>query len=226
MFFRKLAIRILFPLTWRPSPRRTAAGLSRFAVTELDSAWQILYAMDDVDAPHLRGMMLQHALEELHHSSEFARIARRQMPAPPTRLMPPREPLYDRSEGLDGLATFVAYAHVGEIDVFDQFSSYAAGIGDGEARGVFHEAKLDERGHVGLTREILVELVGERAARGRIRQIRLRRVYEAWLRFSKVLGEVPSGALLGALYLIFGALLQVPLRRRLRFTGPPAPVDA
>ncbi len=215
MFFRKLAIRTLFPLTWRPSRTRTARGLMRFSVTELDSGWQILHALEAVDDPQTRAKVLQHALEEIHHASEFERVASSYCPELPPRPLPERDPLFVREDGVDGLATFLAYAHVGEVDVFDQFASYAAGIGDCEARSVFREAKLDENGHVGLTWELLVPLLGEAAARRRVWRIRGRRIYEAWLRFSTALGEIPSGALLGAIYYVFGAVLAQPLRRRL-----------
>jgi len=221
MFFRKLAIRALFPITWRPSPRRRARGLQRFAVTELDSAWQILHALDAVDEPKLRAKMLQHALEELHHAAEFDRVSRGLVPAQPPRPFMERAPIFDPDAPGGALAAFAAYAHVGEVDVFDQFSAYAAGIGDGEARGVFREARLDERGHAGMTWDILVEATGdERAARRLVWRTRGRRAYEAWLRFSKSIGEVTTGLLLTVLYAIFGALFALPARRRLE--GPNA----
>lgn len=214
--FRKLAIRALLPLTWRRSRKMLAARLARFGVTESDSGWQILHVLDHVDDPALRRKVLQHALEEVHHAHEFDRAARPIHHELPPRPKPERDPLYDPETGTEGLVGFVAYAYVGEWDVFDQFDSYAAGLGECEAQSVFREAKLDEYGHVQLTWDILTSLVDEKRARWEVFKIRARRIYEAWLRFSKGLGTVNFTVLLSALYLLFGPLLALPCRHRLR----------
>ncbi len=115
-----------------------------------------------------------------------------------------------------GLADFYAYANVGEDDVFRQFDAYAAGIGDEDARRVFREAKLDELGHVGLTRGLLLRLTGdERTARRKVLWVRLTRLWDAWLRFGKAVGELNASILLGALYIVAAPLLTVAARRRL-----------
>ena len=203
-FFRKLIIRALLPFTWRHSPRMLAARLARFRVLE------------SVDDPALRRKLLQHALEELHHASEFRLASVPYHSQLPPKPLPERDPLFDPEEGEEGLVRFAAYAYVGEWDVFDQFDSYAAGIGECEAQSVFREAKLDEYGHVRLTWGVLTSLVDERRARWEVLKIRVKRVYEAWLRFSKGIGEVSFAVLLTALFLIFGPLLVWPCRRRLR----------
>jgi len=207
MFFRNVAIRILLPLFWRPSPKRTSAGLERFAITETDSVWQILLTLKAVSDPKVRAKVFQHALEEAHHASEFTRVAAGICAVPPHRPRPERIPIYDESRGDQALADFMAYAHVGEQDVFDQFSSYAAGVGLPEAAAVFHEAKKDERGHAALTLHFLKGLLpSPRAVRMRIVKTRFRRAYEGWLRFSKNIGEGPMTLLLSLSYLGAGLL--------------------
>jgi hypothetical protein len=216
LFVRRILIRTLLPLTWRPFARFRASRLARFGVTEADSAWQILHALDAVDEPSRRVRILQHALEEVHHASEFTRVARPHAPEVLPRLLPPREPIFEREKGLEGLVTFAAYACVGEEDVLAQFDAYAAGMGDGEARAAFREARFDEQGHVGLCRSLLVGLVGEARARREIRWARLRRLWEAWTRLGRDLGEITSILLFGAIYAVFGVIGWLPARARLR----------
>ncbi|MFZ5478004.1 MAG: hypothetical protein ACOZNI_14615 [Myxococcota bacterium] len=211
MLLRRLFIRALLPLTWRHFARMKAARLLRFGVTETDSQWQILHALDAVDDPLTRAKMLQHALEEAHHASEFRAVALAVADALPPKPLPARAPIYVPETGL---AEFVAYAYVGELDVFRQFDAYAAGIGDPDARRVFREAKLDELGHVGLTWGLLTGVEPVAAANRRVRWIRLRRLWDTWLRFGKALGDVNAAVVLGALYAIFGAPLGLLSRRR------------
>jgi len=223
---RKLLIRTIFPVNWRLRPRRIAQGLQRFGNTECDSAWQILYALESIDDPRTRAMVLQHAFEEIHHGAEFFRVALPYVPRLPYRYLPQRDPLFDPSRGAAGLADFLAYAHVGEIDVFDQFDSYAAGIGNCPAQAVFRESKLDEDGHVGLTWNLLVAVTGsEKKARLLIWKTRARRIWEAWLRLGKGMGELPLTLILLALYCTFGLLTVLPLRRRLASVGTAASRD-
>jgi len=216
MLFRKIAIRVFLPVFWRSSRRRTAAGLQRFAVTELDSAWQILHVLEHARDPVLRGKAFQHAMEELHHSVEFDRVSRQVLPELPPRPLPEREPLFEAECGSDALMDFMAYAHVGEVDVFDQFDSYAAGIGPGDARKVFQEAKADEEGHAGLTIAIMKGAgLAESDIRKRVFKVRLSRAWGAWLRFSKNLGDVNLSVVLTLLYVVFGGLLAWPCRWRI-----------
>lgn len=217
MFLRALLIRALLPFTWRHVRSVQASRLMRFSATETDSAWQILDAMRHVAAPATRVRMLQHALEEVHHASEFARVSRALCPVAPRPPLAEREPLC--GDDPQGVPRFLAYAHVGERDVFDQFDAYAAGIGEGDAQRVFRESKLDELGHVGLTWSLLVEATGEPGrARRMIWSARFRRAWESWVRFSGGLGAVTSGILLAAGWAIATALLAIPARRRLRTT--------
>lgn len=217
MILRRALIRLGVPLLWRRVARVQAARLLRFGVTEKDSEWQILHALDDIDDPGTRARVLQHALEESHHAAEFTRVALQVAERLPPKPLPPRAAIYTTGSGVEGLAGFAAYANVGEVDVFEQFDAYAAGIGPGDARSVFRESKLDELGHVGLTRAILDELVPDkRRADGLVTQVRLRRAWDVWLRFGKTLGEINTTLLLTALYLVGGFFLWIPAARRLR----------
>lgn len=216
MLLRKLAIRLILPLTWRPSRKRTAAQLQRFSVTEADSGWQILYALDAIDDPALRCKVLQHAMEEVHHACEFNRVSLPYTAELPRKLLCRRDPIFLREKGVDGLITFVAYAEVGEKDVFDQFDSYAGAIGGPAARSVFLEAKKDEEGHIGLCHGILLGLVGtEEAAARKIRMTRLRRIYETWKRGGKAIGDTMLALILTTVFAVGGLLLTLTCRKRL-----------
>lgn len=217
MVLRRVLIRIAVPVLWRGVARVQAARLLRFGITEKDSEWQILHALDDIDDPATRARVLQHALEESHHAAEFTRVSLAVDERLPPKPLPPRNPIYETGSGAAGLAAFAAYANVGEVDVFEQFDAYAVGIGPGEARSVFRESKLDELGHVGLTRAILDELCPDkRHADWLVTRVRLRRAWDVWLRFGRFLGEVNTTILLCTLYFLAGVLLAVPARRRLR----------
>ena len=216
MLLRRAMIRLGVPLLWRRIAQVQAARLLRFGITEKDSEWQILHALDDVDDPATRARVLQHALEESHHAAEFTRVALKVAERLPPKPLPPRAPIFETGSGVEGLAGFAAYANVGEVDVFEQFDAYAAGIGPGEARSVFRESKLDELGHVGLTRAILDELVPDkRRADWLVTKVRLRRAWDVWLRFGKTLGEINTTLVLTALYLLAGLLFGWPAWRRL-----------
>lgn len=221
MLVRRSLIRLGVPLLWRRVARVQAARLLRFGVTEKDSEWQILHALDDIDDPATRARVLQHALEESHHAAEFTRVAMGVAERQPPKPLPERAPLFETGSGVEGLARFAAYANVGEVDVFEQFDAYAAGIGPGEARSVFRESKLDELGHVGLTRALLDELCPDkRQADWLVTKVRLGRAWDVWLRFGKLLGEVNASLVLFALYAVGGLLLTVPAVRRLRAPHP------
>ncbi len=216
MSVRKLIIRAMLPLIWKTSRKRTANGLQRFSVTESDSAWQILYASEIVDDPELRAKLFHHALEEIYHATEFNRVSLAYSNVPMSSLLPERKPLCKLENGKEGLLDFIAYAHVGEKDVFDQFTSYSAAIGRCDAQSVFDNAKEDEKGHVELTMEILLnELRLEKLIKKKILKARFTRSYETWLRFSKVLGEIPSEIILSIIYYFSGIFLSYICRRRI-----------
>jgi len=183
-----------------------ARGLQRFAVTENDSVWQLLWAICHVRAPEVRAKVFQHALEEAHHASEFDRISRALYSRCLMRPVTERKSLLDL-DSAHPVMNFMAYAHVGENDVFGQFDAYAAAVGRPEIQAVFNDSKLDERGHAGLTLQLCRRAAPSlSAARKAIFKVRLRRAYDDWLRFSKHLGEFTSGVILSVLYLTLGLL--------------------
>lgn len=206
MFIRRIVIRLFLPMVWRTSKQRMADGLQRFAVTENDSVWQILRLIKVVDSPALRAKVFQHALEEAHHAAEFDRVSRLVSPRLPHRPVQERTAIFQPNL-THPVMNFMAYAHVGEDDVLHQFDAYAAAVNTDEIRSVFQEAKVDERGHAGLTKQLCHRAAPNlRAARMAVARVRFRRAYDSWLRVSKHVGDLSSGILLGAMYLSLGML--------------------
>lgn len=212
MYWRRAMIRMALPFTWRVSRPQAARGLAKFSAIEADSAWQFLHALDAVDDPAQRASLFNNALEEVHHAALFERAATFYTDAPPDKPRPERKALYDPAKGL---TYFLAYVYVGEQDVYNQFGSYCAAIGPGPAQDAFRSAREDEDGHVEIAMAILRKEIGsESAIRRKVAGIRLRRGWEAWLRFSKALGEISSGVALGAVYFVFGPLAAWKCRRK------------
>ena len=217
MSLRRMLIRSVLPFAWRASRTRTALGLQRFAITEVDSAWQSLQALHGAENPRLRAKLFQHALEEIHHGALFRGLCVAYSDAPPAMPTTERQALYRSEHGAAGLIPFFAYEFVGERDVRDEFTTYAAAAPYDDIKQLFERAKLDEKGHAIYTERALDELTDARPWHRRFALVRAvgTRRYEAWLRLSKHIGEVPPAILMSALYFLFGALLQPSCRKRL-----------
>jgi hypothetical protein len=221
-WLRHAAVRLLIPLCWRLSRRRIAASLERFSQVEADSGWQMLQALEAVDDPHARAALFNNALEEVHHAAIFADLARSYADALIQPTTPARKRLYDPNTGL---IPFEAYHFVGEVDVYDQFLTYAKASPIGEISDAFLRIRGDEAEHQKLAYEQLVAMVGsERRIRRLIQRVRLERTWDEWERFARVLGDVTCLAVLSVIYALFAPFVFLACRRRLRDPLPgPAP---
>ena len=126
IMWRRLAIRLFLPFTWRFFIRRRGETLHRFSVTEADSAWHFLNALSYVDQPAIRARLFNNALEEVHHAALFAQAAKDVSQTPIHLPIQERGRIYDPQKGLQH---FFAFVYVGEKDVYDQFSAYTSAIG-------------------------------------------------------------------------------------------------
>jgi hypothetical protein len=218
MYFRRMAIRTMIPVVWGLFKDRPSSTLLRFSSTEADSAWQFLHVLDAAEDIELRKELFNNALEEVHHASEFEAMSKQCGAKLISRQAPERVALYDPKKPF---SHFLACVYVGESDVYQQFSAYSAAVrqvltGQRRKRNFFDEAKEDEDGHLNLAKAALCKEFGSaRLANREILKIRLKRGYEAWLRFSKRLGELSSSGLLSVLYFLAGPALFVTCRRRL-----------
>jgi hypothetical protein len=195
---KKLAIRSVTPLSWRHSPARLGSSLHRFSQVEADSAWQMLQALEASDDPSFQVKLFNNALEEVHHAALFAGLARDFSSSPLPLSAAHRKALYSRERGL---TEFEAHHFVGEADVYRQFLSYAHAAQPERVREMFLQIRGDEDEHQKLAYAELVRLTGSKwKTRQLILQVRLKRVYEAWLRMGRAMGDVVSSALLTTIY--------------------------
>lgn len=218
LVLRRIFISLLLPIIWKFSRKRTAAALLRFQSTEVDSAWQNLYILNNTKHdPKHNAKMFQHVLEEIHHAHLFSKLAKNYsddlLPVPTTE----REPLYiNKSNDQNALKNFFAYEYIGEADVSHQFKTYESAAPFDDIKKVFARLKNDEIGHVRYTRSMFNELVTSKWERFTlIFKIRLRRTYEAWLRLGHTLGIIPSEVLLRVIYFSFGWSLNRQAKEKL-----------
>jgi carbamoyltransferase len=217
---RRLAVRCFLPLSWRLSRRRVASSLERFSQVEADGAWQMLQALRGVDDPQFRVELFNNALEEVHHAALFARVARSYADTLAPYAHRERRQLFDPHAGL---AAFEAVHFVGEVDVYDQFLTYAAASPYEDIKATFLQIRGDEADHQRLAYDQLAKMLGsEETLRRMIRAVRRARAYEQWGRLLQGVGGAMSTTLSAALYGALGSLLFLPCRRRLRFVPAPA----
>ena len=224
---KRFAISLVTPFTFR-SRRGLRRILNRFAETEADSAWQLIRALDAIDDDKLKAKLFHNAMEEMHHADLFRGLAARYADHPAPIRSPQRRRLFDEAPSL---AAFEAYHYVGEVDVYNQFFSYAKSAPPGLIRDTFLRIREDEDGHQDLAMAELSRLAGSDAkARALIRRVRLERAWESFTRISKAVGDAVSTALLSVIFLIFGAAFVAPCRRRFdaadRYLRSPDPAAA
>ena len=214
---RKIVIRVLTPLSWRASNNRQSKSLNRFSQTEADSAWQMLQALDAVEDPHFQGELFNNALEEVHHAALFHDLARAYSDFPLPLDSPRRQQLFDPEADF---ALFEAYHFVGELDVYEEFWSYAGAAPVERVRETFLQIRGDEEEHQKLAYRELIKLAGSEAgARKLIRRVRRTRAWEAWVRFGKGIGDVMSSIVLSGIYVLAAPFFSVLCRRRLNDLG-------
>jgi len=211
---RKAAIRMLLPLAWR-SPARMSKALSRFASTELDSAWQSLQAVRGIADPAMRAKAFRHAVEEMSHAEAFAGVGRKYAATLQTQEIFERHALLQPSCSPGALVRFFADEYVGEKRIHQEFQSYWRAISHADVKAVFHRVMEDEQGHVLYAAGALKALTVQH---GRQRWLavlgaQLRYFWGGWLRFSKRIGQFPIEVGLRLVYLLSGAFL-LPWRRR------------
>ena len=216
MLVRWIIIRTFLPLIWKISHERAAKALHAFSVTEIDSAWQSLYAMRFVPDPKLRAKLFQHALEEMHHGALFARLAHTHSTRLPTMPVAERVPLFEEGAGKNALVHFFAHEAVGERNVGQEFKTYLKAAPWPDVKAVFQHVYQDEKGHALYTTQAFTQLTCHSPTQRRIEIVRVHvlRGWDMWIRLSKKIGHLPSSLLLGCLYFSFGWCLKSLCYRR------------
>lgn len=209
------------PLLWLVSsivfriPGRAAAKMAEFAHTEAGSALDMLSAAEETGDAGLRAKYFRHALDERKHARMFTARA--------SILAKGRERVravledsgYMLSHGIRSKqplirqmseAEFFAFIWIAEMRGAQQFDVYASLMaGDAESAAMFADIGNDERFHIAYSRKELDRLIAD--GRGKevqraIRKIRRQRFLQAWLRFSRLIGNVMSALWLTLAYFL------------------------
>jgi hypothetical protein len=211
--FDKLKIRFAVSVVWTMKGK-LAEAIRGFQATEADGVWHLHRGLVRIRDPRHRAILFAHSLEEEAHAEEFADAYRHygehaMKPAPYER-----EDLYAESEPL--WKTF-AYVHQGEKDATHRFRLIEGSLDRGRLKDSLGRIVRDEEGHVDLTNRMLIEMgASDRAIRSELGRVRRSRVWQAWLRIGKRVVDKLATLLLSVSYFLFGPLLFVFARRRLR----------
>ncbi len=215
---RHLLIRWVLPFSWKLSEAQRTRVLQEFAQTELDSAWQSIYALERVDDPKLRGLLFMHAFEELFHSDLFSNLARTLSRSIPVQPLTRREPLLTLDHGDRKAAVeFFAFLAIGESEIQRDFALYEGAIPDEKVRALFGKIRRDEEHHAEDSAVALRQLTQEEGLS--LFKVRLRHLGAlAYKRYVSVMGKfgmIPMTGFLFVAYALFGGIFAGQARERL-----------
>jgi hypothetical protein len=201
-------------LAWR-IPGRPSRLLAEFSLAERGSMVDMLAAADATERREMRKKYFLHALDEWRHSGIFAERVRALTPeGTRTRAAAAIEDasvlqahgfvggksLFERLGEFD----FLAFVYVAEADAVEQFHVYIEReLPDATTVTALKDILKDEAFHVSYSRaECDRYRKAGRPIDAAIRDTRLRRIGEGWLRFSKDFGDRMSALWLGLLYFV------------------------
>lgn len=202
-------------LIWRIIPGRAAAKMAEFSHTEAGSGLDMLAAAEETPRPELRARYFRHALDELRHSRMFRDRARALAGARGRAEAVLEDGGWIADHGIRGQKSlleelgeteFLAFVWIHERRGAEQFQVYAELLRDDPITArMFEEIARDERFHIAYSRaelDRLAERGAETQVRAAVRAVRWRRAKQAWLRFSRVLGDTMAQVWLGLLYFV------------------------
>jgi hypothetical protein len=213
---RQFLARIVTPLVWRWSPRRQAEAMREYSLIEKDSGCQIMDALNLVREPKTRAQLFQQVLEEFHHSDLFEDVCHSLAQSPVGTPVITRDALVGMEPGPNAVLDLIAYVHIGEAAVDQDFRAYAKAPLNPEIAKAFARAGADEHNHVADSRRLLTPFSGGSARRETwaVAKARALRLWRTYLKTMSRIGEVPLSALLTVLYAAAGPL-RGACRRRL-----------
>jgi hypothetical protein len=195
---------------WGNEARR-GLRLMRFSEVEADGGRDLVRAAELTPDPRLRKLYLRHAGDERRHAEIFRTRALELLRVhPPTAgdqtqrdwLAPGERGLDDVEIGPGGDAPLLAFLHLSEANAARDFAVYRDAVGADEAtRAVFDRILRDEVFHMNYTKREL-ERVSPTKAKGLIWKARLKRVWQAYLRFAVALAGLIGGVILTLQYFI------------------------
>ena len=205
-------IRLILPWSWRLSRRRRGLSLLQFSRVEADSAWQYQRALGVATDPGLRQYLFANALEEHDHARRFMALAQADLSVPPPHGQRARVPLVcDAGD----LRDFLAYVHVSEQSIAEEFRLYRKSAGFEAGAALFQEIQEDEERHHTVALEKL-QAHGTGNIEASVGAAWRRRAYDVALQASETLGHFLFGTAFKALYLVFGPIFTFQCAKRLR----------
>jgi len=209
----RLKIRLTVSVGWSLAPSRLPDVIRGFQATEADGVWHLYRGLPRITDARQRAIVFGHCLEEESHADAFTRTYKQYEGRPFSPLLYERETLYADDQPI--WKTF-AFVHVGEVDATQRFRFLADALPKGALRDCLRTIVRDEEGHVDLTSQMLL---GMGATAGSIRRevvlVRVRRLWERWLRVGKRVVDTLADVLLSVVYFAFGLVLSSVARRRL-----------
>src|SRR6195256_4572729 len=194
---------------WGDFDRRVRKLLA-FAEVEGDGGRDIWRAAEVASDPLLRGLYLEHAIDELRHADLFRRRGAALLQLRSTRSMG----LFNASplpggHGLDDLSVegepdhrLLAFLHVAEKAAAGRFAIYRDVVDDDPStRAIFDEILRDEVFHMNYTYTQLARVM-PRSYRRRVWQARGSRLWKRYLRLAAVMAGVMGGAILTVMYFV------------------------
>jgi rubrerythrin len=214
---RHLFIRFILPISWRRSEQSKVRILHEFAMTELDSAWQSLNALNFVKDRHLRKLLLRHAIEELDHSERFLGLAREAgagSHTPVTR----RSPLIDFENEEQPTLKFLAALSVGEDEIRGDFAAYQKALPEPRVKQVLSDIAIEEEGHASGCRRALVSAAAKANVplKGLVIKEHLALTWRRYLQTGFKIGAKLMGAGLFVAYFLFAPFAVAQARKRLK----------
>jgi hypothetical protein len=213
----RLKIRLAVSAGWSVLPggenQRVSEVIRGFQATEADGVWHLYQGMRSISDPRERAIIFGHCLEEESHADAFVRAYRHYggRVFSPTHFE--RKVLYAGDQPI--WKTF-AFVHVGEVDATQRFRLLEQALPSGALKECLGGVVSDEEGHIDLTYQMLKRLgASDGAIRAEVRWVRLRRLWERWLRVGKRVVDTLANVSLSIVYYVFGLLLYGAARRRL-----------
>jgi len=207
---------------WTLFPSHRRKCLLQFEATEDDSAWQLLWACNQIENPEQKAELFSQVLEEAHHAELFRSYLRKYSPTAVHRLHMERKPLYLNKENI---WKYFPYCIVGETEASQRFADIADNIipnspEDKELLFLFKKILSDEVGHIHKAEQLALNLkLSSQELNQELKQIRRKRFFEHWMRVGKKTVAPLSSLLIFTTYFIF--LAPFALISKLKYRGRP-----
>lgn len=206
---RRFIIRTLTPLVWRFSNKQKANAIMEFSAIEKDSGCQLLQCTLLIEDPKIKAGLFQHVLEEFFHAELFEDLAYSYSDKYFVSTIKPREYLVTTNSKSDEVVEAYAYAHIGELDVNQDFSIYGKGRFEKKIKNTFLRVAADEERHVDSTDDLLIKLINADKTKYNLLvwKSSLKIKYKKFVSMMMFIGELNLSIILSIFYFVFGVFL-------------------